>query len=87
MGEMEYYSCPMCGWTRPLKYGGREVSFTKVDPAKVKCWQLRNLSGAGKGSKDARITMIDSQTLSELPQELKNEVKKQAERILQALEL
>ena len=86
MAEMEYLSCPFCSWCRPIKYGGRVVSFTKVDPAKVKVWQLRDLRGAGKGSKNASITMIDSKTLSELPQELKNQVKNQCQRILQALE-
>lgn len=85
MGEMEYYSCPFCAWTRPLSYGGRDVSLTKVDPGKVRVWQLRNLSGAGKGSKGAKIEIIDSQRLSELPDNLKNDIKKQCQKILQAL--
>ena len=87
MGEMEYQSCPFCAWTRPLSYGGRVVSFNKVDLAKVRVWQLRNLSGAGKGSKGAKITMIDSQTLSQLPDNLKQDIKNQAYKILQALEI
>lgn len=85
MGEMQYQSCPFCAWTRPLSYGGREVSFTKVDPAKVKVWQLRNLSGAGKGSKSARIEIIDSKTLSDLAANLKADIKNQCQRILEAL--
>lgn len=87
MSQVEYLSCPFCSWCRPIKYGGREVRFDKVDPAKVRVWQLRDLRGAGKGSKNAHIDIVDSQTLSELPQELKNDIKNQAQRILEALEI
>lgn len=95
MIEAEYYACPFCGWVRSLKYGAsqrseagqpRVVSFTKVDPAQVLVYQKRRLTGAGRGSHNASIQVIEGQHLAELPDELKHDIADQARRILAILE-
>ena len=81
--EMEYQQCVFCGWCRPIKYGGREVSFDKVDPSQVKVWQLRELTGGVAGQpKGGHIRTIESKTIRELPQEEKEKIRQQAQRIV-----
>ena len=82
--EMEYLCCPFCAWVRPKKYGGREVSFSKVDPSRVKVWQLRSLTSEGRGK--GRIEIVDSKVLSELEPEQKEQIRNQCQRILAELE-
>ncbi len=87
MKEMIYLQCPFCGWCRPIKYGGREVKFDKVDPENIKAFQVRRLSGQRIGeSKGERIEIIESKTLKELPGEIKNQIKIQSKKILDGLE-
>lgn len=95
MAEAEYNACPFCGWVRSLKYGEsqraeagqpRVVSFSKVDPAKVLVYQKRRLTGAGRGSHKASIEVIEGLHLAELPDELKQDIARQAHRILAILE-
>jgi len=93
MGQAEYLQCPFCGWCRPVRYGVkqknggvlREVDFGSVDPGKVKVWQLRELAGAGRASKKARIKIIDYKTLSMLSDQEKQKIKNQCEKILKIL--
>ena len=82
--DMEYQACPFCGWNRPLKYGGREVRFDKVDPSQVRVWQLRQLGSQGRGKGYIKIT--DSKVLNELEPGQKEQIKNQCQKILAELE-
>ena len=91
--ETERLACPMCGWWRPVKWGvdqrtgePREVRFDKVDVANAPMWRLERLTGAGRGSKDAKIELLDSRKLGELPPEIKAQIKSQCHKILEILE-
>lgn len=93
MPDTEYICCPLCGWWRSYPYGEnkqtgeiREVRFDKVDPATAPMMQRRRLRGAGKSSKKARIETLDSKTLTELPEEIKEQIRTQCHRILGELE-
>ncbi len=93
MPDTEYTCCPLCGWWRTSPFGInqktgeiREVRFDKVDPATAPMWQLRRLRGAGRGSKDAKIETMDSKALTELPEEIKDQIRSQCYRILSVLE-
>ena len=86
MAEMTYQQCPFCAWCRPIKYGGREVRFDKVDPENVKAIQVRELTGQRFGTpKGGHIEIIESQTLRELPEDLKEQIRRQCDKILKAL--
>ncbi len=85
-------ACPLCGWIRPLDYGisqrtgkVREVRFDKVDVEHAPIWRLDKLSGKGRGSKEATIELVDSKTLAELPDDIKDQIKRQCHRILEIL--
>jgi len=75
---------PFCAWVRSVKYGNREVRFDKVDPSRVKCWQLRSLTSEGRGK--GHIEIVDSKLLGELEAEQKEQIKNQCHRILAELE-
>lgn len=88
----ERIGCPMCGWWRTVKWGidsrtgePREIRFDKVDPATAPMWRLEKLAGAGRGSPDARIELLDSKKLGELPTELKEQIRQQCQKILEVL--
>ncbi|TKJ46842.1 hypothetical protein CEE34_06890 [Candidatus Aerophobetes bacterium Ae_b3a] len=86
MKEMTYLQCSFCGCCRPIQYGGREVRFDKVDPENIKPFQVCRLSGQRIGeSKGGHIEIIETKTLKELPGELKNQIKIQYRKILNAL--
>jgi len=89
---VERLACPLCGWIRPLNYGvskktgeAREVRFDKIDVEHAPIWRLDRLSGKGRGSKEATIELVDSKTLAELPDELKDQIKRQCHKILEVL--
>ncbi|MBA7480214.1 hypothetical protein ES707_15663 [subsurface metagenome] len=95
---VERIACPMCGWIRtvrareykrttPYHKAGepREVRFDKVDVEHAPIWRLDRLSGKGRGSKEATIELVDSKTLAELPAELKEQIKRQCNKILEIL--
>lgn len=92
MAEMEYKTCPFCAWTRPIKYGikkrnggtWREVKFDKVDPGKVKILETRELSHP-TGQKAGSIKTVDYTLLKDLPEELKNQIKNQCNKILKII--
>ena len=87
MKEMIYLQCVFCGWCRPVKYGGREVRFDKVDPGETKPFQVRQLSGGRIGEpKGGHIEIIESKSIRELPEELKNQIRNQCKKILACLE-
>ncbi len=78
MKEMTYYQCPLCGWCRPEKYVGREVRFDKANPGETKPLQIRQLSGQKIGeSKGGHIEILESKTLKELSEDMKNQVRTQ----------
>ena len=90
---VERLACPMCGWVRTVNYGvnqrtgeAREVRFDKVDVERAPIWRLDRLTGKGRGSKEATIELVDSKTLAELPGELKEQIRRQCQKILSALE-
>ena len=84
--EMIYYACPFCSWCRPIKYGGREVRFDKVDPSRVKVVQVREFVGGIPGQpRGGHIRIIQSKTLRELPPELKEQIRNQCNKILKGL--
>lgn len=89
----ERFCCPMCGWWRTSPYGVnrktgevRELRFDKVDPATAPMYRLDRLAGAGRGSPKAIVEHLEEKTLSELPEELKEQIRAQSQRILAALE-
>ena len=89
---VERLACPMCGWIRTLYYGvsqktgeAREVRFDKVDVERAPIWRLDHLTGKGRGSKEATIELVDSKTLAELDNDLKEQIKRQCLKILGAL--
>ncbi len=88
----ERIACPMCGWWRTVKWGvdqrtgnPREVRFDKVDVANAALWRLEKLAGAGRGSKDARIELLDSKKLVDLPEETREQIRQQCHKILEVL--
>ena len=90
--ETERIACPMCGWLRPTKFGidrrtgqPREIRFDKVDVKTSPMWRLERLHGAGRGSHDARIDLVDSKTLVDLPESLREQIRSQCEKILEVL--
>ena len=89
---VERLACPMCGWVRTVNYGRsqrtgefREVRFDKVDVERAPIWRLDLLIGKGRGSKEATIELVDSKTLAELDDSLKEQIKLQCQKILKAL--
>ena len=89
---VERLACPMCGWVRTVNYGvsqrtgePREVRFDKVDVERAPIWRLDRLTGKGRGSREATIELVDSKTLAELPAELKEQIKRQCQKILKVL--
>jgi len=92
--EVVYWQCPLCGWRRPEKYGikqkdsgeKREVRFDKVNVEEVKVWQLWELHGAGRGSRDAVMEELDYKKLEDLPKKVKQQIKTQCQKILSKLE-
>lgn len=91
MPDTERYCCPMCGWWRTFPYGvddqgnPREIRFDKVDPATAPMWRKAHMSGAGRGSPEAKIEFTDSKKLEELPAELKEQIRNQCHKILEGL--
>ena len=89
----ERLACPLCGWWRTLNFGisrrtgePREVRFDKVDLETAPMWRLEHLAGAGRGSKDAKIELVDSRKLGELSTEIKAQIRQQCLKILEILE-
>jgi len=89
---VERLQCPMCGWIRPIKYGVskrtgeiREVRFDKMNLENAPLWRLERLVPKGKASKAARIELIDSKILIELPDDVKYQIKIQCQKILKIL--
>ena len=89
---VERLACPMCGWIRPMSYGksqrtgeAREVRFDKMDVEHAPMWRLERLIGKGRGSREATIELVDSKTLVELPDELKEQIERQCQKILNLL--
>lgn len=90
---VERYCCPMCGWWRTQPYGVnretgeiREVRFDKVDPATAPMYHKDVMSGAGRGSKDAKVEHIEERGLKDLPDPMKEQIRGQCHRILEVLE-
>jgi hypothetical protein len=89
---VERIACPMCGWLRTLKYGvseetgqPREVRFDKMDVENAPILRMEKLSGRGRASKQAVIELVSSKKLSELPEEYKEQIRIQCNRILENL--
>lgn len=89
---VERLACPLCGWVRPVNYGvsqrtgkAREVRFDKIDVEHAPIWRLDRLSGKGRGSKEATIELVDSKTLAELDDGLKEQIRRQCHKILEVL--
>lgn len=89
---VERLQCPMCGWIRPVNYGvsertgkPREVRFDKMNLETAAIWRLERLEPRGRGSKDAKIELIDSKTLAELPEDIKRQIKIQCQKILEII--
>lgn len=77
--KIEYLKCPVCGMTKPRKFfaGRDEVRFDDVNVKTVMVWQLKEAGGYKSG-----FHIIDSKTLRELPQDLKDQLRRQCEGIL-----
>jgi hypothetical protein len=94
MPETERIACPLCGWWRTFPIYGvnrqtgevREVRFDKVDPATAPMWRKERLTGAGRGSPKAKIELIESKGLKDLPEEMKEQIRGQCHKILEVLE-
>jgi hypothetical protein len=92
MPATEAICCPLCGWWRTIPYGideqgnPREVRFDKVDPSASPMWRKQQLTGAGRGSPNAKVETLDSKGLEDLPEHIKDQVREQCHRILEVLE-
>ena len=93
MSDSQRYCCPMCGWWRTAKCGVdretgqlREVRFDKVDPETTPMWRLERFFGAGRASKNVRIETLETKKIHELPDEMKDQIRAQCQRILDVLE-
>ena len=64
----------------------REVRFDKVNVKTAPLWRVERLSGAGRASRNAKIELVDSKKLGELPPEMKEQIKTQCQKILEILE-
>lgn len=91
--QTERVACPLCGWWRTLNFGidqrtgePREVRFDKVDVETAALWRVERLSGAGRASRNAKIDLVDSRKLGELPSDLKEQIRRQCRKILEILE-
>ena len=90
--ETERLACPMCGWWRTKNFGiglngePREVRFDKMDVETAPMWRLERLIGAGRASKKATIVTLETKRLSELPDEMKAQIREQCQKILRILE-
>ena len=91
--ETERIACPMCGWWRTVAFGvsqrtgkPREIRFDKVDVENNPLWRLERLTGAGRGSRDAKIELLETKKLEELPEDIKEQIRSQCHRILEILE-
>ena len=88
----ERVACPVCGWWRTLNWGidqrtgePREVRFDKVDVETATLWRVERLSGSGRASPNAKIDLVDSRKLGDLPAEMKEQIKTQCRKILEVL--
>jgi hypothetical protein len=93
MPDTARIGCPLCGWWRTIPYGVsrqtgeiREVRFDKVDPATATLYYKSHMAGAGRGSPKAKIELSDGKRLEELPEEMKEQIRRQCHRILEVLE-
>ena len=89
---VERLACPCCGWLRPVKYGisqrtgkPREVRFDKMDLTRAPLWRLERMTPAGRGSHNAKIELVDSKTLVDLPNDIKLQIISQCQAILKIL--
>lgn len=89
---VERLQCPICGWIRPVNYGMskrtgevREVRFDKMNLDTAPLWRLERLVPKGRANRDAKIELIDSKTLVELPSDIKDQIKVQCQKILKIL--
>ena len=94
---VERICCPLCGWIRTVKarvYQRTTPYYEAGEPRKVHfdvdvehapIWRLDWLSGKGQGSREAKIELVDSKTLAELPAELKEQIIRQCHKILEIL--
>ena len=90
---VERIACPMCGWIRQKSYGiskrtgePREVRFDKMNLDTAPILRLERMSGRGKKSKDAQIELVDSHTLAQLPDDIKQQIVSQCKKILSILD-
>ncbi|MGQ9545943.1 MAG: hypothetical protein ACUVTR_02090 [Dehalococcoidia bacterium] len=92
MPDTESICCCLCGWWRPVPFGTdasgtpREVRFDKVDPTTAPMWRRQRLSGAGRGSHDAKVETLETKGLKDLPEDIKEQIKAQCHKILEVLE-
>lgn len=92
MPDTKAICCPFCGWWRPSPYGvdregnPREVRFDKVDPATAPMWRKQRLTGAGRGSPNAKVELLESKGLKDLPEDIREQMKEQCHKILDVLE-
>jgi len=89
---VERIACPMCGWLRTLNYGiseetgqPREVRFDKMDVENAPILRIEKLTGRGRASKQAVIELVSSKKLTEIPEEYKEQIRIQCNRILENL--
>lgn len=92
MPDTQRICCPMCGWWRTHPYGVdrhgvvRQVRFDKVDPETAPMYRRERLGGAGRASSKASIETLETKTLQDLPDDLKEQIRSQCHRILAVLE-
>jgi len=90
MPENMRVGCPLCGWWRTVPYGTdsegnvREVRFDKVDLDNPML-RLERLTGAGRGSRNAKIELVEGKRLEEMPAEFKEQIRNQCHKILARL--
>lgn len=83
-GPVEQYACPMCHWWRTVRYGTgrsgetREVRFDKIDVVNAPMWRRDRVGGG-------QIERLESKRLVELPDDIKDQIRRQCRAILKEL--
>ena len=94
MKEIEFVRCPLCNWWHVLHYALKAGKTRDSDLEKTfqfgfnpdaAQYQIREMEGKGRGSKEAVIRVIENRQLADLPIVIKENLKQELQAILNAL--
>ena len=82
--EIYNVGCPFCSWNRFLK---DEPQFDRIDPTEVKVLSTRISIGGKSGEKrSGHFKTISVTKIEDLSEKYKSQIRRQAQKILDALE-